>query len=125
MTTGCPSPAGLRQFDAAAQKAAIRAAQVVDIPPFDRGLRLSDPSWWSGFYTDQIDGRYEIGRHHVYTVGPASADPYSAALAHRCGAALVRRSLAVVVGRGVYSDQVSHMYFLDRDGRALLYWQHD
>ena len=124
MTTGCPSPTGLRSFDAAAEKAAIRAAQVVDIPPFDRGLRVSDPSWWRGFYTDQIDGRYGIGRHHVYTVGPASADLYSAALVRRCGAALVRRSIAIVVGRGVYSDQVSHMFFLDRNGRALLYWQH-
>ncbi len=124
MTTSCPSPAGLRSFDGSARTAAIRAAQVVDIPPFDRGLRLSDPSWWSGFYTDQIDGRYGIGRHHVYTVGPASADPYSTSLVRRCGAALVHDSLAIVVGRGVYSDQVSHMFFLDRNGRALLYWQH-
>lgn len=124
MTTGCPSPAGLRPFDAAAEKAAIRAAQVVDIPPFDRGLRLSDPSWWGGFYTDQIDGRYGIGRHRVYRVGVASGDPYAAALERRCGHSLVDRSLAIVVGRGVYSDQVSHMFFLDRNGRALLYWQH-
>ena len=124
MTTGCPSPTGLQSFDATARKAAVRAAEVIDTTPFDRGLTLSDPSWWSGFYTDQIDGRYGIGRHHVYTVGLASADPYSAALVRRCGAALVRRSLSVVVGRGVYSDQVSHMFFLDRNGRALLYWQH-
>ena len=124
MTTGCPSPTGLQSFDATARKAAVRAADVIDITPFDRGLTLSDPSWWSGFYTDQIDGRYGIGRHHVYTVRPASADPYSAALVRRCGAALVHRSVAIVVGRGVYSDQVSHMFFLDRNGRALLYWQH-
>lgn len=124
MTTGCPSPDGLRSFDAAATKAAIRAAQVVDIPPFARGLRLSDPSWWAGFYADQIDGRYQIGRHHVHAAAPASADPYSGAVSKRCGAALVRDSLAIVVGHGVYSDQVSHMFFLDRDGRALLYWQH-
>ena len=124
MTTGCPSPAGLRAFDSAAREQAVRAAEVVDMPPFDRGLRLTDPSWWAGFYTDQIDGRYGIGRHHVYIVGPAAADPYSGAVSRRCGASLVDRSLAVVVGRGVYSDQVSHMYFLDRNGRALLYWQH-
>jgi len=58
------------------------------------------------------------------TVGPASADPYSGAVARRFGGPLVRDSLAIVVGRGVYSDQVSHMFFLDRNGRALLYWQH-
>lgn len=124
MTTGCPSPAGLRPFDAAATKDAVRAAETVDIPPFARGLRLSDPSWWSGFYTNQIDGRYGVGRHHVYTVGAADADPYSPAVLQRCGAALVRDSLAIVVGPGVYSDQVSHMFFLDRNGHALLYWQH-
>jgi hypothetical protein len=124
MTTGCPSSRGLRSFDASARKAAFRAAEVVDMAPFDRGLSLTDPSWWSGFYTDQIDGRYGGGRHHVYSVGPASADPYESAVAHRCGAALVHHSIAVVVGHGVYSDQVSHMFFLDRDGRAFLYWQH-
>jgi sugar lactone lactonase YvrE len=124
MRTGCPSPRGLQPFDASAQTAAVRVAEIVDMPPFDRGLSLSDPSWWSGVYTDQIDGRYQSGRHHVYTVGPASADPYEAAAALRCGAALVRRSIAIVVGPGVYSDQVSHMFFLDRNARALLYWQH-
>lgn len=123
--TTCPSSAGLRPFDAAAQKAAVGAAKVVDIPPFARGLRVTDPSWWPGLYTDQLDGRYQIGRHHAYSVGPASADPYSGALVRRCGASLVARSVAVVVGRGVYSGQVSHMYFLDRGGRALLFWQHD
>jgi hypothetical protein len=41
-----------------------------------------------------------------------------------CGATLVRHSLVVVVGRSDYSDQVSHLYFLDRDGHALLYRQH-
>jgi hypothetical protein len=120
----CPSPDGLRTFDSAARKAAVRAAQVVDMPPFERGLRMTDPSWRQGFYANQIDGRYEIGRHHVYTVGPAASDPYSGVLAARCGASLLRDSLAVVVGPGVYSDQVSHMFFLDRNGRALLYWQH-
>ncbi|HXR10957.1 MAG TPA: hypothetical protein VN770_01570 [Gaiellaceae bacterium] len=123
--TSCPAPSGLQPFDAAERSAAVAAAKVVDIAPFDRGLQLTDRSWWSGFYTDQIDGQYGVGRHHVYTVGPAAADPYSGAVARRCGAALVHDSLAIVVGPGVYSDQVSHMYFLDRDGRALLYWQHD
>lgn len=123
-SASCPSPAGLRAFDAAARMSAVRSAEVVDMPPFDRGLRLSDPSWRQGFYTNQIDGRYQVGRHHVYSVGPAAADPYSGELVRRCGSALVRDSLAVVVGPGVYSDQVSHMFFLDRNGRALLYWQH-
>ena len=119
----CPAMTGLQPFDAAARKTAVATAETVD-RSFARGLRLTDPSWWAGYYTDQIDGRYDWGRHHVDSVGPASTDPYSGALARRCGAALVRDSIAVVVGPGVYSDQVSHMFFLDRGGRALLYWQH-
>src|SRR5581483_6387609 len=99
----CPSTAGLRPFDAAARKTAISTAEIVD-RSFARGLRLTDPSWWGGYYTDQIDGRYDWGRHRVHSVGPASADPYSSAVVERCGAALVRDSVAIVVGRGVYSD---------------------
>jgi hypothetical protein len=40
------------------------------------------------------------------------------------GRALLARSLAIVVGPGVYSSQVSHLFFLDRDGHPFLYWQH-
>lgn len=122
--SSCPAPAGLRRFDTSARATAVRTARVVDVVPFDRALRLTDPSWWPGYYADQTDGGYDAGRHRVDSVGPASADPYSSVLAKRCGAALVRDSLAIVVGPGVYSDQVSHMFFLDRYGRALLYWQH-
>jgi len=121
----CPSTAGLRPFDDAARDRAAKTAESVDVVAFDRGLQLTDQSWWPGYYTDRIDDRYEIGRHRVYTVRPATADPYAAAVDERCGSALVRHSLVIVVGPGVYSDQVSHMFFLDRGGRPLLYWQHD
>jgi hypothetical protein len=29
----------------------------------------------------------------------------------------------VVVGRSAYSTEVSHIYFVDRDGRPLVYYQ--
>ena len=115
---------GLRPFDARAREAALRAAARIDIDPMWNGLRLSDRAWWPGLYQDQNDGLYEIGRHRVTSFGSASADPYSSAVRRACGSGLVHLSLAVVVGHGAYSDQVSHMYFLDRSGHALLYWQH-
>jgi hypothetical protein len=58
------------------------------------------------------------------SVGAAANDLYAAAVARSCGEELVHESLAIVVGPSEYSSQVSHLYFLDRDGRALLYWQH-
>jgi hypothetical protein len=122
--SACPSTAGVQPFDRAARAAAMKTARWIDMYRFDRALKATDPSWWSGYYTDQIDGLYEGSWHRIYVVQPASADPYSGAVAQRCGSTLLSDSLAIVVGPGVYSDQVSHMFFLDRGGRALLYWQH-
>lgn len=119
----CPSPQGLRPFDRSARTAAIDAAKQIDLT-FHNGLRLSDRAWWPGYYSDQIDGLYQGGRHSVARVQFAVDDIYAPAVSRACGASLVRDSLVIVVGRSDYSDQVSHLYFLDRDGRALLYWQH-
>lgn len=120
---GCPAPTGLQGFDASARKQAINTAKEIDTG-FYQGLRRSDRAWWPGFYADQIDGLYEGGRHSVVTLHRASADLYAPAVIHDCGASLIQHSIAIVIGRSDYSDQVSHLYFLDRDGHALLYWQH-
>lgn len=122
--SACPAEAGLRSFDARARAAAIAAARRIDVSPLWNGLHHSDRTWWAGLYTDQIDGQYEGGQHRVISVGPAAADPYAATVARACGSALLKESLAIVIGRGVYADQVSHLYFLDRHGHPLLYWQH-
>lgn len=122
--SACPSPRALRHFTAKTRAAAIGAAQRIDVGPLWDGLRLSDRAWWPGLYEDQIDGQYEQGLHRVLDVEPATADPYAAAVARACGRGLLERSLAVTIGPGVFSDQVSHLYFLDRDGHPLVYWQH-
>jgi hypothetical protein len=121
--TACPAPTGLQAFDPAARAAAITTAQLIDTG-FYQGLRRSDRSWWAGLYTDQIDGLYGGGRHKLESVSPAADDIYAPAIRHACGAALLQHSLAIIVGHSDYSDQVSHLYFLDRGGHALLYWQH-
>lgn len=122
--SSCPAPAGLRAFDARARAAAANAARHVDVAPLWNGLQFSDRAWWAGLYTDQIDGQYGQGVHRVVSVRPAAADPYAGAAARACGQAVLALSLAIIVGPGVYSSQVSHLFFLDRDGRPLLYWQH-
>jgi hypothetical protein len=119
----CPAPAGLQAFDAAARRQAIKTSKWIDTG-FYKGLRRSDRAWWPGFYTDQINGLYQGGQHSVVGVHPAAADLYAPAVIHDCGANLIQHSIVVVIGRSDYSDQVSHLYFLDRNGHALLYWQH-
>jgi hypothetical protein len=121
--TGCPAPTGLRVFDASARNEAIDTAKGIDTG-FYQGLRRSDRAWWPGFYSDQIDGLYQGGRHAVVSVHPATGDVYAPAVIDACGASLIQHSIAIVVGPSDYSDQVSHLYFLDRNGHALLYWQH-
>jgi sugar lactone lactonase YvrE len=121
---GCPSPAGLHRFSARARSEAVTIAERIDVAPLRSGLRRSDRAWWHGLYTDQINGQYEQSRHRILSVTAAAADPYSAAVTRACGETLLEESLAITVGPGVYSDQVSHLYFLDRNGRPLLYWQH-
>jgi hypothetical protein len=123
-TRSCPSLQGLRPFGTRVRGSALKTAARVDIDPLWNGLRLSDRAWWPGLYQGQNDGLYEGGRHRVIEFGSAAADPYSSGVARACGSALVRLSLAVVIGHSGYSDQVSHLYFLDRRGHALLYWQH-
>jgi hypothetical protein len=121
--TECPSPSGLRPFDAGARAKAVEEAKVLDTG-FWGNVRLSDRAWWPGVYADAVDAFYDPGAHRVVSVGAAANDLYAAAVARSCGEELVHESLAIVVGPSEYSSQVSHLYFLDRDGRALLYWQH-
>ena len=120
----CPSLRGLRAFDARVRDAAVNGAERIDVDPLWNGLQLSDRAWWPGLYRNENDGFYEAGRHRVTSVVAAAADPYSSAVRRSCGSALVRLSLAVVIGHSAYSDQVGHLYFVDRNGHALLYWQH-
>ena len=39
-----------------------------------------------------------------------------------CGAALVKDSLAVVMGTSAYSSATEHLFLLDRDGTPLVYF---
>jgi hypothetical protein len=119
----CPSPSGVRPFGASARTQAVREAKVLDTG-FWGDLGVSDRAWWPGVYADAVDTFYDPGAHRVVSLGAAADDLYAGAVTRSCGQALVDKSLAIVVGPSEYSSQVSHLYFLDREGRALLYWQH-
>ncbi len=121
----CPSSAGLVAFDPRATAAARAMVASFNASPagFFGDLAHSDRSWWTRIFATWSGGAYGLGRHSVVSVGPASRDPFAAAVAHACGRRLVEDSLVVDVGPSDYSFQVSHLFVLDRRGHPLVYFQ--
>jgi hypothetical protein len=127
----CPSLVGLEKFGPAEVAAALARARVFnDIAPsrgalsFFADMRASDRSWWAGLFATWADPGYELGHHRIVSVQPADKDTFAAAVGQACGTALVDDSLVVDVGPSGYSSQVSHLYFLDRLGHPLVYFQY-
>jgi sugar lactone lactonase YvrE len=118
----CPSPSGLRPFTKAALAEAGKIAASFNTS-FWGDLRSSDRSWWPGLFATWQGPGYDLGQHVVVSVGPAVRDTFSAIVSAACGKTLVRGSAVVVVGPSEYSSQVSHLYFLDRRGQPLVYFQ--
>ncbi len=119
--SACPAPSGLRDFDRAARATAVSEAEQLD-DAFPEALTDTDRSWWTSTY-DQWADPTGLGRHAVGRVVPAAKDLYAPVVARACGDRTVTRSLVVVVGRSAYSTEVSHIYFVDRGGRPLVYYQ--
>jgi hypothetical protein len=107
-----------------------RARTFNDIAPsggplsFYADMRASDRSWWAGLFASWADPDYALGRHSVVSVQPADKDTFAAAVDQACGRVLLDESLVVDVGPSDDSYQVSHLYFLDRDGHPLVYFQY-
>lgn len=122
--SACPSQSGLQPFGAAAVLAARRVAAEFNAytSSFWGDLHSSDRSWWQGVVEDWT-GEYDNDTHTVERAGPASADTFAPAVAAACGARLVRESEVVVEGPSAYSFQVTHLFFLDRHGHPLVYFQ--
>ena len=120
----CPSTAGLKPFDAAgiAQARQVAAQYNAYTSSFWGDLHNSDRSWWSGVVYDWTSD-YDNDTHTVGQAWPASLDTFAPAVAHACGEALVRDSEVVVETPSAYSWQVTHLFFLDRDGHPLVYFQ--
>jgi hypothetical protein len=117
----CPSSQGLEAFSPAA---VLTARHLVGgwNTSFAYDLHASDRAWWFGAVTTFTGGPLQ-GRQSIVSVVTATKDLYASAVAHACGAALVRRSLAIVMGPSAYSSAVVHLFALDRDGTVLIYFQ--
>lgn len=117
----CPSSEGLEPFNAATTAAAAAIAKEFN-SSFSSDLEYSDRAWWQGDFelleTDNVGGE-----HTVLLSQPAAKDSLSATVIAACGDQVVNDSLVVDIGQSAYGDEVSHLYFLDRRGRALVYFQ--
>jgi hypothetical protein len=117
----CPSSAGLEPFDAPATEAAKALAANYNLDDM-LDLRATDLSWWEGDF-DLLDSQAGTGNTTVVSVRPASRDTFAAAVSASCGAQLVRDSLVVDLGPSGESFAVGHLYFLDRLGHPLVYFE--
>jgi hypothetical protein len=112
---------GLEPFDAAATDAARALAARYDSDDM-LDLQGTDRSWWQGDF-DLLDSQAGTGNTAVVSVQPAARDTFAAAVSASCGPELVRDSLVVDLGPSSDSFAVGHLYFLDRRGHPLAYFE--
>jgi hypothetical protein len=86
-------------------------------------LHVSDRSWWKGVFEEWSGDAYDNAAHTVEPVAPAGFDTFAPVVAAACGEPLVRDSEVIVEGPSPYSSQVTHLFFLDRNDRPLVYFQ--
>jgi hypothetical protein len=121
----CPGAQGLEPFtpETVTEALAVAGRFNAFVSSFYGDLRSTDRAWWPSVFDDWVSNFYDNDTHTVVSHGPAFDDLFSAAVAHACGKLLLRDSIVVVVGPSGYSSQVSHLYFLDRRGQPLIYFQ--
>ena len=121
----CPSTEGIEPFNSASTASARAVAKRFNAftSSFYGDLQSSDRSWWANVFAEWVGYGYDRDNHTVLSVQPASRDTFAAAITRACGQELTHNSLVIDVGRSEYSFQVSHLYFLDRRGHPLVYFQ--
>jgi hypothetical protein len=123
----CPNPAGLERFDPTTIKLAVRIAGGYDRTSLAVDLRNSDRAWWpqvrhmwrSGTPGQGVDSQVVEGSQS----GPNIA--FAVIVGYACGSTLLAKSLTVAVGpryRHGCDACVSSLFFVDRCGRALIYY---
>ena len=126
----CPSHRGLEAFTASSGRAALEAAGSYDRRSLETDLDNSDPAWWPDVRVMWRSGRPQSGlvNHTVVGSVPATRSGFAAFLAPACGDWTLERSLVVTIGprqsgRGPHCVACnSQLFFIDRDGRALIYY---
>ncbi len=126
----CPNPAGLERFSSTTAKTAVRIAGAYERVSVANDLRNSDPAWWPQVRDAWRSGKppKEALKRVVYGAGePLARNGYSVIVRFSCGGALVAKSLIVGIGpRQTHppycSACISRLFFVDRRGRALIYF---
>jgi hypothetical protein len=123
----CPNAAGLERFDPATTKLAVRIAGGYDRTSLAVDLGNSDRAWWpevrqmwrSGESGQGVDSQVVEGSQP----GPHIA--FAVIVRYACGSKLLAKSLTVGIGpryRHGCDACVSSLFFVDRRGRALIYY---
>jgi len=118
--TGCPSSQAVVPFDATATAAARRLVQDWG-PDLAHELVGSDRAVWPALIADAVTVG-PAGTEHIDSLAAAATDLYAPVIARACGKALVRDSLAAVIGPSPYTSVVLHLFVLDRNGTPLVYF---
>ena len=123
----CPNPAGLERFDPAATKLAVRIAGGYDHTSLAVDLRNSDRAWWPQVRRMWRSGKPGQGVDSQVVEGsqPGPNIAFAVIVRYACGSTLLAKSLTVGIGpryRHGCDACVSSLFFVDRRGRALIYY---
>jgi hypothetical protein len=124
----CPNPDGLEPFSAPATSAAVASAGRYDKVSEAVDQRASDRAWWPQVRIMWRTGKPARGADDEVVDGsePLSLSAYQVIAHAACGQSLVSLSLQVTIGpRRMRCDACrSQLWFVDRRGRALLYFDY-
>jgi hypothetical protein len=125
--SACPNPAGLERFDRTTTKLAVRIAAGYDRTSLAADLRDSDPAWWPQVRQMWRSGRPALGVDSQVVEGwqPGPKIAFAVIVRFACGPKLLAQSLTVGIGpryRHGCDACVSSLFFVDRRGRALIYY---
>jgi len=123
----CPNPSGLESFTATTGKRAVQIAGSYDRISLAVDLRNSDRAWWPKVRALWRAGTPARGPANQVVDGSSlgSRIAYPGVVRYSCGSALVAKSLTVYLAprqRHGCDACVASVFFIDRRGRALIYW---
>jgi hypothetical protein len=123
----CPNPVGLERFDPATTRLAVRIAAGYDHTSLAVDLRNSDRAWWPQVRQMWRTGKPGQGVDSQVVEGsqPGPNIAFAVIVRYACGSQLLAKSLSVGVGpryRHGCDACVSSLFFVDRRGRALIYY---
>jgi hypothetical protein len=124
----CPNPAGLEPFNSTTTTLAVHTARAYGHISLSHDLRASDRAWWPQARRKWSAGRPALGRSNVTGTSPLETHgDLSSIIRRACGDALI--PLTQLVGiipigqeRTGCNACRSDMFFVDRRGRALIYY---